>query len=365
MELITRKLREIHPYPNNPRKNDKSVDAVAESIAQCGYCAPIVIDEDGVILAGHTRYRALKKLGWKECEVCVAVGLTDEQKRKYRILDNRTNELSAWDFDKLDLELPTLDFGGFDFGFDGLIGDHKKHHEKEAERTRYRYANILNLEKAQFPGDGKYDIPTLEPVTELPPIRSWMNFSYVTSDKEPKGKAIQFFAHDYQFEFIWSNPEKYVEKLSRYVCVATPDFSPYGDMPFAAQLWNHYRKHWVGAYLQSQGLTVIPTIRASTDPRSFDWFLDGEPHGGIVLISAMWTGAKKENDIFRREYQTMVDTLNPRKVFVYGKYDVGKLREMGCEDVELIAPSVFAGREQYKDRVKRNGQGSKTNSRRR
>ena len=175
-----------------------------------------------------------------------------------------------------------------------------------------------------------------------------MNFSYVTSDKDPQGKAVQFFAHDYQFEFIWSNPEKYVDKLSRYVCVATPDFSPYGDMPFAAQLWNHYRKHWVGAYLQQQGLTVIPTIRGSTDPRSLEWFLDGEPHGGIILISSMWVKGNEKH--FHEKYKLTIETLNPCKVFVYGKYDVEKLRKMGCEDVELITPSVFMGREQYKDR---------------
>lgn len=125
-------------------------------------------------------------------------------------------------------------------------------------------------------------------------------------------------------------------------------------MPFAAQLWNHYRKHWVGAYLQRAGMTVIPTIRASTDPRSFEWFLDGEPHGGIVLISAMWT--KNHEERFHEKYKAMVETLNPCKVFVYGKYDVAELCKMGCEDVEIIRPSVFSGREQYKDRAKRNGQ---------
>ena len=118
MEIVKLKLSHIKPYEKNPRRNDSAVDAVAESIRQCGYCSPILVDENYVILAGHTRYKALKKLGWKEAEVCVRPGLTDEQKRKYRILDNKTNELAEWDFDLLETELDGLDFEGFDFGID-------------------------------------------------------------------------------------------------------------------------------------------------------------------------------------------------------------------------------------------------------
>lgn len=117
MKIVKLKLSEIKPYENNPRRNDQAVDAVAESILQCGYCAPIVVDENNVILAGHTRYKAVKKLGWNEVEVAVKSGLTDEQKRKYRLLDNKTNELAAWDFDLLSEEIEGLDFEGFDFGF--------------------------------------------------------------------------------------------------------------------------------------------------------------------------------------------------------------------------------------------------------
>lgn len=118
MELayVTRSLEDIHPYANNPRNNDEAVDDVAESIRQCGYIAPIVVDEDGVILAGHTRYRALTKLGMKECPVIIAKGLTEEQERKYRLYDNKTAELASWDQRKLAEELSDVDFEGYDFG---------------------------------------------------------------------------------------------------------------------------------------------------------------------------------------------------------------------------------------------------------
>lgn len=114
MQLVTMKLSEIHPYERNPRRNDPAVAAVAESIRQCTYVAPIVVDEGGVILAGHTRYRALKKLKRKEAEVIVKTGLSEEQKRKYRLLDNKTAELADWDLDLLAGELEGLDFGDLD-----------------------------------------------------------------------------------------------------------------------------------------------------------------------------------------------------------------------------------------------------------
>lgn len=120
MILQKLKLRDIHPYEKNPRKNDEAVETVAESIRQCEYIAPIIVDEDNVILAGHTRYKALKKLGYAEAEVVIKDGLTEEQKRKYRLLDNKTNELAAWDFEMLEVELEGLDFEGFDFGFNDL-----------------------------------------------------------------------------------------------------------------------------------------------------------------------------------------------------------------------------------------------------
>lgn len=120
MKLVTKKITEIIPYENNPRINDQAVDAVAESIKQCGYVQRIVVDEEGIILAGHTRFKALQQLGYEQIEVAVAEGLTEEQKKKYRLLDNKTNELAAWDFEKLDEELADLEFGDFDFGFEHL-----------------------------------------------------------------------------------------------------------------------------------------------------------------------------------------------------------------------------------------------------
>lgn len=119
--LLTLPLTDIIPYANNPRNNDDAVEAVMESIVQCGYNNPITVDENHVILGGHTRLRALKRLGWKECQVNMISGLTEEQKRKFRILDNKTGENAQWDLEKLLGEVEGLNFDGFDFGLDELL----------------------------------------------------------------------------------------------------------------------------------------------------------------------------------------------------------------------------------------------------
>ena len=115
MEYVKKRLADIRPYGNNPRINDGAVDDVVESIRQCSYIAPIIVDEDGVILAGHTRYKALLKLGYEEAQCMVCEGLSEEQKRKYRYLDNKTGEKATWDLLKLEVELEGLDLEGFDF----------------------------------------------------------------------------------------------------------------------------------------------------------------------------------------------------------------------------------------------------------
>lgn len=116
LKLERRSLASLHKYENNPRDIEEAVPLVAESIRQCGYITPIVIDEDGVILAGHTRYEALLETGATECDVIVAMGLSEEQRKKYRILDNKTGELASWNKAKLREEIADLDFNGFDFG---------------------------------------------------------------------------------------------------------------------------------------------------------------------------------------------------------------------------------------------------------
>jgi site-specific DNA-methyltransferase (adenine-specific) len=111
---------QLKPYERNPRRNDHAVDYVAESIEQVGYITPIVCDENFLMLAGETRLKALKRRGETRVEVLQVSGLTEEQKKKYRLLDNKVGEIADWDLDLLMGELEEVDFGGFDFGFDDI-----------------------------------------------------------------------------------------------------------------------------------------------------------------------------------------------------------------------------------------------------
>jgi DNA modification methylase len=123
MKIEQRRLTDIHPYENNPRVNDEGVDALATSIREFGFRQPIVLDEKGVIIVGHTRWKAAQKLGLETVPVHVASGLTSEQVRAYRIADNQTASLSEWDFDLLPLELTQLRDADFDLGLLGFSND--------------------------------------------------------------------------------------------------------------------------------------------------------------------------------------------------------------------------------------------------
>lgn len=121
MEIINKKLNEIKPYAKNPRKNDEAVPLVANSIKEFGFKVPIVIDKNGEIVAGHTRYRAAKKLKLEEVPCIVADDLTDEQIKAFRLADNKVGEVAEWDFNLLGDELDNIfdiDMEIFGFEFD-------------------------------------------------------------------------------------------------------------------------------------------------------------------------------------------------------------------------------------------------------
>jgi DNA modification methylase len=123
MLVEMRPIASIRPYDNNPRLNDAAVDAVAASIKAFGFRQPIVVDEDDVIVVGHTRYKAALKLGMKEVPVHVAVGLSPAQAKAYRLADNQTATMSQWDDDKLPLELAALLEMDFDLKLTGFSED--------------------------------------------------------------------------------------------------------------------------------------------------------------------------------------------------------------------------------------------------
>lgn len=172
--------------------------------------------------------------------------------------------------------------------------------------------------------DGRFEIPRILP--ERLPAVEWTGFNYARGAKgarlntgATRATGVHFFLDDYQFRAVWEYPERYAQALGRFGAVLSPDFSTYADMPQILQLWNHYRKHWLGAFWQSRGLTVVPTISWST-PASWEWCFDGEPHGGAVAISTVGVERDKSAfDFFVAGYQEMITRLQPSQILVYGK----------------------------------------------
>ena len=176
--------------------------------------------------------------------------------------------------------------------------------------------NYENIQKMLFDGVGQYDIPEIER-TEFD-AAEFIGFNYAQNAKEPEKKAVHFFLDDYQFIRLWTDPDRYIARLQKFRYVLTPDFSLYTDFPRSLQIYNHYRKHWLGAYWQMHGIRVIPTICWS-DRESFDWCFDGEPTHSVVAISSVGTqNSKEKKHRFLDGYFEMVDRLQPAQIIFYG-----------------------------------------------
>ncbi|WP_276874155.1 DUF4417 domain-containing protein [Dialister micraerophilus] len=184
---------------------------------------------------------------------------------------------------------------------------------KKKDRRTY-----LNLQYKRFRGVGKYDIPIIKKENiELP--ETWIGFNEVNTYK---GKCTQtevhFFLDDYQFERIWQRPTVYARKLSKFKVIASPDFSLYTDYPTAMQIWNTYRKQWIGAYLQHYGIHIIPTISWS-DKQSFEYCFDGIQKRSAVIISDIGTTNNKEAEkIFLQGIKELEKKIQPTKILIYG-----------------------------------------------
>lgn len=174
-----------------------------------------------------------------------------------------------------------------------------------------------NQDKARFAGVGEYDIPQIIGVDDLQ-VKEWIPFNYALTCKEPQEKGVHFFLDDYQFERVWNNIDKYTEVLQRFKAVMSPDFSMFTVNPKALQIYQHFRKHFIGAYWQANGLTVIPTINWA-DEKSFEWCFDGEPTNSVVAISTVGSMNSKANkEGFYKGYEEMKKRLKPKKILCYG-----------------------------------------------
>lgn len=316
-------INSLKPYERNARKhNTYDVGEIAKSIDKYGFNDPIGIwGDDNIIVEGHGRLKAAKKLKMKEVPCIRLDHLTDEERREYAIVHNKTAELSEFDEELLSLELEELDLSDFDFDFGEVaefeLPEPEQTEEEEKENERERTYKLYNLQFNDLERTaGKYQMPIIRREIMNPPKKA-IGFNYVLSAKEKDG-AVHMFLDDYQIERLWSQPEMYIEKLIDFECVFTPDFSLYSDMPIAMQIWNTYRSRLVGQIMQDNGIKVIPTISWGM-PETFEFCFDGIEQGSICVVSTI--GVKRDGaatQIWRSGMDEMIKRIKPSAIWCYG-----------------------------------------------
>lgn len=177
--------------------------------------------------------------------------------------------------------------------------------------------NYHNLQRRMYDGVGVYGIPEIQRQDiDIDGCR-WVDFNSAVSCENPGMAVCHFFLDDYRFERVWQRPDDYIPLLKRFKAVTAPDFSLYADFPVAVQVFNHWRKHWLGAYWQEHGVNVIPTA-CWADNGSFEWCFDGEPRNGAVAISDVGTlTSAQTRERFYVGFDEMMDRLEPDRVMLY------------------------------------------------
>ena len=320
-------INKITPYEKNARKNDSAVPYVMESITKFGFRQPIGLDKDLVIITGHTRLKAAKKLGFKQVPCIIMEDLTEEEVKAYRLADNKVAEKAEWDYALLDAEieeLPEFDFEALGFEFD-VAEEPDEPPQKKNERLRTD--NSYNLPYVDLERcEGKYQMPIIENDGHVPD--SLIGFNYALTSKD-KSAGVHFYVDDYQFERIWNEPERYIQVLKEYDCVLTPDFSLYMDMPYSMKIWNVFRSRLIGQMCQDAGLKVIPTV-SWAEEATFDFCFDGLPEKAVLSISTVGVKNSPEAlEIWRAGVTELIKRKQPKILLVYGgavEFDYGKTK---------------------------------------
>ncbi len=165
---------------------------------------------------------------------------------------------------------------------------------------------------------GKFELPAIKTSSLLPesviPFSKAMNKSCKCFDS-----WIVFYEHDNGFERLWHNPKAYLSKLKKFKGIISPDFSLYRNMPLAMQIWNTYRGRALAAWLQRNGVEIIPNVRFN-DERTYEFCFDGIEKNKTVAVSSHGCIRGKENRLyFKLGLARLVAVLSPKTIIVYGR----------------------------------------------
>ena len=188
--------------------------------------------------------------------------------------------------------------------------------------------------------DGEYDIPVLREEHTIP--RKLIPFSKAMQEKKDFNQWVCFYEDDFLFERIWNSPKRYVRQLSRFDGVISPDFSVYYDMPFSMQIWNIFRSRAIGAWLQRQGIRVIPNVRFG-DANTYECSCCGISKHSVICIGTLGClRAKDYRTVFEQGIEYVAETLKPETILFYGAApgNIDKVKNKGiC--VVVIKPVTF------------------------
>lgn len=333
MKIEKIKLSELKPYKNNAKLHtEKQIEQIKRSIEEFGNNDPIAIwGKENIIVEGHGRYEALKQLGYDEAEVIRLDHLTDEERRAYTLVHNKLTMNTDFDDSILNLELEDIDdidMSEYDLEIQEQL-EEDDFKENERERTNQAY-NLEIYDETQV--EGFYQMPIINNDNYIP--KDLIGFNYAKTSQN-KDTGIHFYIDDYQFERLWNSPEEYIDILSEYECILSPDFSLYMDMPRAMKIWNIYRSRMIGQFYQQYGIKVIPTI-SWAEKETFEFCFDGIPKRSIVSISTIGVKRSKEAmQIWKDGVDEMIKRIQPSAILIYGgkvDYDYGDIKVIYFEN---------------------------------
>ncbi len=311
-------ISELTHFENNSKIHTKEqIRHIANSIEEFGFNDPLgIAGEDNVVLEGNGRVEAAKLLGLKKLPCVRLDHLTDEERQAYVIAHNAVNLETGFDDGILLQELKKLQ----NFNFESFGVNTAKLENLNIDNDSFRdylARHKQKLARNEFEMVGKYQMPLVKKQDiNLEKIKL-MNFSNTKyNDFKNMDKTIQFFTYDYKFDYVYSHPDLAVNKLKQYYCLLTPDYSLYTDMSISLQIKNTFKNRWCGAYWQSLGLRVIPTIEWS-DEKSFEFCFDGVEEGSVVAVATF--GKQKIEEEFMKGYNKMLEIVKPSAIICYDK----------------------------------------------
>jgi len=346
----------LQPHPRNPNTHPEAqIKVLSEIIKRAGWRAPIVVSKrSGYVISGHGRLQAALLMGLEDVPVNYQDFHSESDELAHLVADNRIAELSERDSSSLrailadigaEIDLSSLGYDEFDLAElrVDLSSDHKSD-DIEDLATELEGSALALKDDMEFPSSLPFNIPELRKDMLLAcptDIDTWMGSKFCQSDDHQawyydwgtestkgldKAKMITgFYTEDYVFECMWSDPAGSVAKMlnAKIMGSIVPNFSLFSDAPAAVRIFNSYRNHWCGRFMQESGIRVIPNI-SSGNKGEWEAFEAPIPRHAPTIALQMITGGARDKATYssaRADLGRLIAKLLPDSLLVYmGKH---------------------------------------------